>query len=1328
MAPSAYVSVNAGVTGSTASTPSIIQNDYIIVVVGFESSLHTVSTITDSASPGTVFTQEASSDARQDVEIWCGQYTASSGSDAVTVKTAASASYSFRAIFVAGLTSCTPDSSQTNNGNAGSPSVVSFTPVTGDFCEAATSDATGSGASVWTVASPFNSQGYYSDGVPYLQDQLTSGTGWVADSFKGYWDSSFGATTAAFTSSVNSSPLWDEAVACFPTISTGDEMTQGRGFFPRASSINPNLGVEAPYHNEYIVALITLPVTSATSHVTSVTDAQADVYTKVVSSGTRDDVEMWIAHYTGATGGSISQLTFNLNVAEPTVIGDFEVSGISSITAQTATASGTASTASVISFTPDTNDICVATTSFNAGSNPITWTTPANQPFQQISFTQQANGFNNNYFVTAFRADWPSGTSTTATFTPNTTSSPGWDEIVACFPGSVVVPVTCMMSNSAPQATLTLSESSGNGLSPTSVACDGNPHNITVDPSVTLTATEPADGSSSRYRFSGFSATSTDATCAGAASGSCSAFTFTDYYQLQNTYQASPFNPTTWDTGASTVALDGSGSAVCTGCSSQSKALTTAHTNDVILVACQGDMAGATWSVSDAAGLTWNQRGSSFSGAYYIAIFYAISSAALSADSITCHQGISSNFAMIVWGVSGANTGTPFDPNSNLPNTRTTGVAVLSGGCTMTTSNPNDFLFGTVVTGGEGITGQPAGFAAIQTTAGTPSTGASYEVVSSTQSGLSVAWTFGMAHTFSAWCDAIQAAGYVTASGTSLGSAGQTICVTGPPTSGSSAVITCTGWADYNLPVTMGVLSVSPTEQWVPTTLTYTDMTGGAIHTDNYVDQFKVTLRAVPAGQGTTTPSGIVWMNYGTDSISATANAGAAFSSWSSTGTILIAAPSSASTNAAVTGTGTITGEFSTLISDAYGFSESPSVNVLLARAASDTFSFSESVSRFLSATGAALDSFSFSDSVSRSLSLLRSLADTFLFSDSVIGASAFPRVAQDSFSFLESATGNVLLGRSASDTFSFTDLANTMEILQRTGADAFPFSDAVSGSLIFSRATQDAFTFVDSVAANSLFGRSPSDTFAFSDVAARMVTLSQAVGDSFSFADSIARSLQLSGVAQDALNFVESAASNSVFSRAVGDLATFIDIPTAVSGILRTVGDSFPVTDVSARLAQLFAGLSDRFSFSDSLNPTEKIGRAIFVFVGDSFAFLDSASRQASFDRAAFDLVSYADSAARSVALFQSALDNFVFHDVAGRLQSITASVQDSISYLDHVLSSIFSPATTSSTSSTKGGGSSTTSIPFFLFLAFFILLLLLLVLLVRRRRRDEENPPSSA
>jgi hypothetical protein len=83
-----------------------------------------------------------------------------------------------------------------------------------------------------------------------------------------------------------------------------------------------------------------------------------------------------------------------------------------------------------------------------------------------------------------------------------------------------------------------------------------------------------------------------------------------------------------------------------------------------------------------------------------------------------------------------------------------------------------------------------------------------------------------------------------------------------------------------------------------------------------YYLQFNVTFASNPAGGGTTTPSGQVWMYYGNTSISASANSGYSFSSWvSNTSAITFSSPSSTSTNASVTGFGLITAQFSSTVS-----------------------------------------------------------------------------------------------------------------------------------------------------------------------------------------------------------------------------------------------------------------------------------------------------------------------------------------------------------------------------------------------------------------------------
>ena len=142
----------------------------------------------------------------------------------------------------------------------------------------------------------------------------------------------------------------------------------------------------------------------------------------------------------------------------------------------------------------------------------------------------------------------------TATTFPASTATPtdAWVGVGAIFPASVTKPLTCTVANGGTEGTLTVS---GGDVSPTTLLCDGSPHDFTAEASSTLTLTVPSDGTNTRYRFAGGVTTATVSTC---SSGTCSGASGTVYYQLQNTFDAKPELPTTWDyTGTSDVAATG---------------------------------------------------------------------------------------------------------------------------------------------------------------------------------------------------------------------------------------------------------------------------------------------------------------------------------------------------------------------------------------------------------------------------------------------------------------------------------------------------------------------------------------------------------------------------------------------------------------------------------------------------------------------------------------------------------------------------------------------------------------------------------------------------
>ena len=194
-----------------------------------------------------------------------------------------------------------------------------------------------------------------------------------------------------------------------------------------------------------------------------------------------------------------------------------------------------------------------------------------------------------------------------------------------------------------------------------------------------------------------------------------------------------------------TMALDGANYNTGTG-STLSASLTTSNANDVIIAVATGQN-GATGtyqtpSMSDSSSLTWHSRStlqelSNAGGySYYGQVFYAIAASALSADSIkiTWNSAPTQFGTLQVFGVSGANTASPFDGNGGLPSFATGAYA------SVTTSNANDFIYGAELTANTVSPTTGGGFSAIESGIGS-NLASEYKVVSSTQSALSVSYS-----------------------------------------------------------------------------------------------------------------------------------------------------------------------------------------------------------------------------------------------------------------------------------------------------------------------------------------------------------------------------------------------------------------------------------------------------------------------------------------------------------------------------------------------------------------------------------------------------------
>jgi hypothetical protein len=179
--------------------------------------------------------------------------------------------------------------------------------------------------------------------------------------------------------------------------------------------------------------------------------------------------------------------------------------------------------------------------------------------------------------------------------------------------------------------------------------------------------------------------------------------------------------------------IDGTATAGCGHTTNQCQTtFSTSHTNDIIIVYTTEalDLAGpCTFSVSDTAGLTWNYRGGvagRADGSYgttprdQIGEFWARSSGALASDSITerisgcadTRYGYGGEYnGLIVFGVSGANFNSPFDPNTSLPGSANNYSNTPS--VTVSTSTSNDLIISAAQQTSYGALTPGAGFTGI---------------------------------------------------------------------------------------------------------------------------------------------------------------------------------------------------------------------------------------------------------------------------------------------------------------------------------------------------------------------------------------------------------------------------------------------------------------------------------------------------------------------------------------------------------------------------------------------------------------------------------------
>ncbi|HZW55755.1 MAG TPA: hypothetical protein VFF30_05650, partial [Nitrososphaerales archaeon] len=235
----------------------------------------------------------------------------------------------------------------------------------------------------------------------------------------------------------------------------------------------------------------------------------------------------------------------------------------------------------------------------------------------------------------------------------------------------------------------------------------------------------------------------------------------TTYYQYSSTYDyAYPTQQSIIVSGdvqgnggaSGSISLDGSASARCVNVVTCSTSLSTSKSPDVIVVTAVDQASDTINTPTDTAGLTWTLRKSVVNGGLHSYYWYAIATGSLSSDSISVTASASCVIALTAFGISGANTASPFDSNSGLPASAT--GSSTSPSVTISTSNANDMLLGIPAAVGSATVSAGTGFTQIKTST-SPGTGDEYEIVSALQSSSSVGSTLSASENWAMIGDAI---------------------------------------------------------------------------------------------------------------------------------------------------------------------------------------------------------------------------------------------------------------------------------------------------------------------------------------------------------------------------------------------------------------------------------------------------------------------------------------------------------------------------------------------------------------------------------------------
>lgn len=184
------------------------------------------------------------------------------------------------------------------------------------------------------------------------------------------------------------------------------------------------------------------------------------------------------------------------------------------------------------------------------------------------------------------------------------------------------------------------------------------------------------------------------------------------------------------------LSIDGSASASSGASTPKTCTLTTTSANDIIIVVTTGNV--LSTSVTGGS-LSFTNEKQFTSGSDDTVVWYAVASGTLSSTALTINFSSATFNAAWCFGVSGANTSSPWDGNAALPVTFTS-ISSSTPGPSYSTTNANTMVIVAATTGGTGSPSAPTGFTLIGTN--TSAFGlAAEEIVSGSQTGTNLSWS-----------------------------------------------------------------------------------------------------------------------------------------------------------------------------------------------------------------------------------------------------------------------------------------------------------------------------------------------------------------------------------------------------------------------------------------------------------------------------------------------------------------------------------------------------------------------------------------------------------